>query len=205
MNFPALREIKLCTTKRSLAMTHWYEVFDNEQVRLLTGKQAATLTVVPVSVLAATFVLVAMSRSGLLSEVTAGALIFPAWLGSLVWMVRRVLRLRRLVWCLKLSDEAIGGYDYARRQTVIRWDDVQRIQLTENGLIVEGPEGRSLEISHLFPDFYILSHRIFQYAEANGVALYVNGRPWEEVDVYALYPMLGPARREDAGPEPPVA
>lgn len=180
-------------------MSQWFEVFDNEQVQLLTRKQAAGMFVVPLSVLGVGLLLLILSREGHLGELLAGSLIFPAWLFTLAFLVRRILRLRRLVWCLKLSDTLVAGYDYARRQTCMPWSEVQRIDLTAGGLVIEGSEGRVLELSPLFTDFAALSHRVVQYAEQHGIPVYVDGRPWEEVDVYRLFPFL----EEGLPPSPP--
>jgi len=176
-------------------MADWYEVFDNEQVQLDTRQRVGRLVVALVAGIAlgagSVPVLAFYLGSPWLALGVGGA----ALLGAAVAASRAFLRLRSVVWCVKLSVHRIVGYDYARRKATIPWTRVERIELDRGGLVIaeaphEGIPGRVLRIPHLFPDFAALSHRVVEYAEAHGLPVCVNGRPWQFLDVAALYPFM---------------
>ena len=176
-------------------MADWYEVFDNEQVQLDTRQRVAQLVVmVAVGLALAVGSVPVMSYylpSPLLAVGLGGALL----LGIAVWASQLFLRLRSVVWCVKLSVHRIVGYDYARRKSTIPWTRVERIDLDPRGLVIaEAPHesipGRVLCIPHLFPDYAALSHRVVEYAEAHGLPVCVNGRPWQFLDVPTLYSFM---------------
>lgn len=171
-------------------MSHWYEVFDNEDVQFLTRRRAATLLALTMTLAGLTAMLLATTRAGAVSPWLAGGLITSSWLTLAVVAVRRLQRLRRVVWCIKLSDRHLVGYDYTRRKTCLEWSCVQRLELTRKGLLIIGADARHLEIPHLFPEYATLSHRIVHYAERYEVPVLVDGKPWTELDVYALFPFL---------------
>jgi hypothetical protein len=114
--------------------------------------------------------------------------------------------LRSVVWCVKLSARGLVGYDYGRRRVALAWPAVERVELDAEGLVVVGRDGggepRRLRVPHLFPDYARLSHRVVEYAEAFGRPVYVDGRPWQLLDVHEVYPFLRAACR--AGGEPTV-
>lgn len=176
-------------------MADWYEVFDNEQVQLDTRRRVAQLVVVLAAGLGlgvgAVPVLSFYLGSTLLALGLGGGIV----LGVAAWTSRALLRLRSVVWCIKLSVHRIVGYDYARRKSTIPWTEVERVELDRSGLVIaeaphEGIPGRVLRIPHLFPDFAALSHRVVEYAEAHGLPVCVDGRPWQFLDVEALYPFM---------------
>jgi hypothetical protein len=176
-------------------MAEWYEVFDNEQVQLDTRKRVArlagALVVLVGAVVGLAPVLLHLSASPLLVLGLVGG----ALLGLAVWASRAFLRLRSVVWCIKLSVHRVVGYDYARRKAVLPWTDVERVELDAQGLLIagapgEGRPGRLLRVPFLFPDFARLSHRVVEYAEAHGLPVCVDGRPWQFLDVSVLYPFM---------------
>lgn len=178
-------------------MSHWYEVFDNEDVQEQAHKQAAHLTVVAATVVLATLVGAALGSEDYLPLPLVGGALAATWLGTAHWIANRMRKLRRLVWCLKLSDERIVGYDYTRRKVVMDWNRVRRIELTGDGLLVIGPDLFAFEIPHLFPDFADLSHRVVYHAERHHIPVFIDERPWQEVDVYHLFPFLADALSAD--------
>lgn len=176
-------------------MSDWYEVFDNEQVQFDTRKRVArlvgTLVVVLGAIAGAIPLILLHTPFPLLGLGLAGCGI----LGVLVWASRAFLRLQSVVWCIKLSVHRVVGYDYARRKSVLPWTEVERIELDATGLVIaqiptEGRPGRVFRIPYLFPDFAPLSHRVVEYAEAHGLPVCVNGRPWQLLDVSTLYPFM---------------
>ncbi len=168
----------------------WYDVYDNVEVQRVTRKEAASVTV--------NVALVAMVSAAALALGAGGPI--PVWLGISAalaawgsfgwWMVRRRERLRRVVWCVKVSMVEVVGYDYARRRIRIAWPSVERIDLGEGGMTIVGPHPASLEITHLFPDFAQVSHRVMHYADGHDVPVFVHGVPWEQIDVYDVFPFL---------------
>ena len=176
-------------------MAEWYEVFDNEQVQFDTRRRVArlggALVVLTGAVVGLLPVLWHLLPSGLLAIGIGGGLL----LGVFAWASRAFLQLRSVVWCVKLSVHRIVGYDYARRKAVLSWTEVERVELDAAGLLIveapaEGRPGRVLRIPFLFPDFAHLSHRVVEYAEAHGLPVCVDGRPWQLLDVSALYPFM---------------
>ena len=171
-------------------MTPWYEVYDNVQVHLLTRKQAAKMTATATVVLIFAIGCMAFGLEGTLpflvaAPVGVSALVLFAWRST-----KQLRRLRRIVWCIKLCDREIVGYDYARRKVVIAWSSAERIEVGDRSLVVVGPKSDSLEIAHLFPDFSEVSHRIAHYAESHRVPLFILGKPWQQLDLYDVYPFL---------------
>ena len=176
-------------------MSDWYEVFDNEQVQFDTRRRVArlvgTLVVVLGAIAGAIPLILLHTPFPLLGLGLAGCGI----VGVLAWASRAFLRLQSVVWCVKLSVHRVVGYDYARRKSVLSWTEVERIELDATGLVIaqrppEGRPGRVLRIPYLFPDFAPLSHRVVEYAEAHGLPICVNGRPWQLLDVSTLYPFM---------------
>ena len=179
-------------------MSHWYEVFDNEAVQLYARKQAARLTAFVAGAVLVTLFGVALGSEDLVPMPALGVVLIITWLGTVHWLARRMRKLRRLVWCIKLSEDRIVGYDYTRRKAVMDWSRVQRVDLKKDGLLIVGTELFAFEIPHLFPDFAALSHRVVHYAERNGVPVSIDGQPWQELDVFQLFPFLADDPSADA-------
>jgi hypothetical protein len=179
-------------------MSYWYEVFDNEAVQLHARKQAAHLTAVAAGAVLVSLFGIALGSEGYLPMPGLGWLLVLTWFLTVQWMARRMRKLRRLVWCIKLSEERLVGYDYTRRKAVMEWSRVQRVEVTGDGLLIVGPALFAFEIPHLFPDFAELSHRVVYYAELNGSPVFIDGQPWQELDVFQLFPFLAEDPSADA-------
>lgn len=171
-------------------MPYWYEVFDNEEVQLLTRRQVGQLSGIVVATIVFTLSGLALAHAGAVPLGLVGLFIVAVWLAAVRWIATRLRQLRRVVWCVKLSDRAIVGYDYTRQKTSLDWTRVERVELAGGGLTVYGPAPCSFEIPHLFPDFAELSHRILHYAEFYDIPVFIDGQPLHQLDVYALYPFL---------------
>jgi hypothetical protein len=115
---------------------------------------------------------------------TGGLIVIASGLG---WQHRRLCR---TVWCVKVSEENIVGYDCARRKTTLKWDALQRVDVTDHALVLVRSPYCFFEISTAFFDYPTLSHSILAHAERHDVALCLDGRPLDAIDVYALYPFL---------------
>ncbi len=173
-------------------MADWYEVFDNEQVQLDTRRRVGRLAGAVVVGCGAVVGLTPLLALVLPSLALVAGLALALLGGGLLWASRAFLRLRSVVWCVKLSVHRVVGYDYARRKTVLSWAEIERVELDRTSLlIVAAPTGtrpgRVLRVPHLFPDFARLSHRTVEYAEAHGLPVCVDGRPWQLLDLSALY------------------
>lgn len=176
-------------------MPDWYEVFDNEQVQFATRQRVARLVVILAASLGLVVGLVPVMAFYLPSTLLAIGLGGSVLLAISVWASRAFLRLRSVVWCVKLSVHRVVGYDYARRKSTIPWTRVERVDLDAQGLVIseaphEGVPGRVLRIPHLFPDYAALSHRVVEYAEAHGLPVCVGGRPWQFLDLPTIYPFM---------------
>ncbi len=176
-------------------MADWYEVFDNEQVQFDTRRRVGRLAGVLVVGCGAVVGLAPLLALWLPSPWLVAGLAGVALAGMFAWASRSFLRLRSVVWCVKLSVHRVVGYDYARRKTVLPWTEVERVEVDGAGLSLvaapkQGRPGCVLRVPHLFPDFARLSHRAVEYAEAHGLPICVHGRPWQLLDVATLYPFL---------------
>lgn len=170
-------------------MASWYEVFDNEEVLYETRRHVGILSGFASATVVVSLILALLAYA----DGIAGALLLAAllvlWVALALWTARRVRQLRRVVWCIKLSDRQLVGYDYARNKLTIDWTKVERIEMRDDGLQVVGP-ACTLEVPHLYPDFAALSHRIAHYADFYETPVFVDGHPWQQLDVYQVYPFL---------------
>lgn len=171
-------------------MSAWYEVYDNVDVQLMTRKRAAAMTLMVTLAIMFSIAVLAMGLEGSIPMVAALGLIALGWSGFTWWCLHRRRRLRRLVWCVKLSDREIVGYDYARRKSSLDWLDVERIDVQEAALVIVGRGDVCLEIAHLFPEFTELSHRIIRYGDFYSIPVFIDGRPWQQLDVCDVFPFL---------------
>lgn len=171
-------------------MSAWYEVYDNVDVQLMTRKRAAAMTGMVTLAIMFSIAVLAVGLEGSVPLAAALGLIALGWSGFTSWCLHRSRRLRRLVWCVKLSDREIVGYDYARRKSSLDWLDVEYIDIREAALEIVGRSDVHLEISHLFPEFTELSHRIVRYGDFYSIPVFINGRPWQQLDVCDVFPFL---------------
>ncbi|MDX1548228.1 MAG: hypothetical protein R3247_14615, partial [Rhodothermales bacterium] len=116
-------------------MSHWYEVFDNEEVQWQARRQATHLTALAAGSVVATLVLAALALGHVLALPLAGVAVAVLWTGTVLWMARRQRALRRIVWCIKLSEDGAVGYDYTRSKHTLRWTGMARLELARRGLL----------------------------------------------------------------------
>lgn len=176
-------------------MADWYEVFDNEQVQFDTRRRVGRLAGALVVGCGAVVVLTPLLILWVPSLVLVAGIVSALLAVMFVWASHAFLRLRSVVWCVKLSVHRVVGYDYARRKTILSWAEIERVEVDARALSIvaspkNGQTSRILRIPHLFPDFARLSHRAVEYAEAHGLPVCVEGRPWQLLDVETLYPFL---------------
>lgn len=181
-------------------MSTWYEVFEDSEVQYVTRRKVALVTGFMSLLLALTFAAAVYTHLLDVPPLLVIGGLLTLWCGVVAACLLRLRRLRRVVWCVKLSEREIVGYDHARQKTSIDWTQAVQVSLGDDGLLVEGEGGRSLEVPFLFPDFAALSHRIVHYAELYDVPILIGGRPWQQIDVYDLYPFLQEQTSEDQRP-----
>lgn len=171
-------------------MSNWYEVYDSDVVLLATRKRFAKLCITSAvaTVLTLALLVYLLARPEPYVFMSLGTV--SVWLGFGLWAIRRFHKLRRVVWCIKVSDRRVEGYNFARRRIYMDWTRIRRIDLTSNSIQVVGQFGQILDARHRFPDFTELSHRLVAHAEFYDVPVYIEGRPWQEVDVHDLYPYI---------------
>ncbi len=171
-------------------MSRWYEVFDNEEVQRRARNRRYVLMHGLALTAALSLLLVSYAVGHAAGRVAALMLTAALWAGTAVWWMRTDRHLRRIVWCVKLSDRKVIGINYARHATELDWIKVRSIHLTTDGLRIESSSREDIEVPLLFPDFPALSHSIVEYAEFYGIPVYVDGRPWQQIDVHVLYPFV---------------
>ncbi|MBX2822612.1 MAG: hypothetical protein KTR29_23145 [Rhodothermaceae bacterium] len=171
-------------------MSHWFEVFDNERVQLLTRKQATRLIRMFIAAFAVTTAGIVMGYNykPFFPLIIVG--VFITWIFAIWWIMWRLRMLRRVAWCVKISDRKIEAYDYTRKKISMDWTKVQRVEINKDCLNLLGPNFCSFQIPQLFSDFAALSHRITSLAELYEIPIFIDGLPWQSLDVYELYPFL---------------
>lgn len=128
-------------------------------------------------------------------DATIAALVCGTVLSLCAGVVMVVLgREYRRLWRIELSFRRFVGYDAAGRRSTLPWSDIDRVDVSAEGLSVTGrtPTGRStsLSVDSSMPQFTLLAHRAVECAEAHGRTVCVEGIPIEEIDLVALLPSL---------------
>lgn len=136
----------------------------------------------------------------------AGSLV-PAVAGALLTLqaaltMRTLARLRRRVWRVAISPRHVVALDAARRQTAVAWNAVERVEVDDDGLtlVARGIEGLlfRLHIRRHFAAYVALAHELVAHAERRSRAIWVDGRPWQHLDVSALLPSHRPVPQGEA-------
>jgi hypothetical protein len=166
------------------------EVYDDGAIQFSIRKQAARLYSIITALVAVTAIAVALVVSGLVPFAPALVTVAIAWIAVVTAATARQKRLRQVAWCVKLTAESITGFDYERRRRSMDWNEVDRVDIRDDGLHVVNCQGDALCIPASFPEFHLLSHRIVRIAEEHAARLCINEKPWQEIDVYAIYPFL---------------
>jgi hypothetical protein len=173
-------------------MSEWYEVFDDERglhrARVRVGRRAVVFGISGVVLALSAFVLPAGGgdRVALVAGLAAA--------GSAFWLVRGLRDIRDLVWCVKLSVRRVIGYDLTQKRMALAWPDVDCVEIDRRGMLIRGRDETGavcrLRVGPTFPDYVRLAHRFVDYAEAYTRPVYIDGRPWQLLDLHAVYPFL---------------
>ncbi|NNE69502.1 MAG: hypothetical protein HKN29_03965 [Rhodothermales bacterium] len=172
-------------------MSHWYQVFDDEHVNRVT-RAAARRHALGAAALGL------FSGAVLVASVMGAYSIFPAvlvvagawgWAGAALY--RYWSRIRRQVWCVKISDREVVGYDYRRKRIRIDWIAASSVDVRRDGLLITADNERRLEVPAGFPEFTALSQAVVEQAEFYVVPILIDGAPLNQVELDALFPFLG--------------
>ena len=174
-----------------------YQLFEANHIQRSVWHRMYRLNVLLCVLVIITLTGCILGRSGQFSSqgiawMVTGALLLAT---GLVWRHRH---LSRTIWCVKVSHEGLVCYDCARRKTIIPWPLVERIDVTDDALVIVQSTYRFFSVSTSFSDYPALSHCVLSHAEVHDVALHLNGQSLEGLDVYALYPFLADATSADA-------
>jgi hypothetical protein len=172
-------------------MGRWYQVFDDERVNLVTRSAARRHA-------GAATALGLVSGIALFASVVGPLSIYPVVLtlvGLWGWAGAALFRfwtdLRRQVWCLKISDREVVGYDYRRKRIRIDWVDALGVDVNNRGLSIAATKDRRLEVPVRFPSYTDLCHTVLEHAEFYGVPVLVDGAPLAAVAAKDVFPFLG--------------
>ncbi len=174
-------------------MSEWYEVFDDERglhgARARVGRRAVVFGIMGVALAASAFTL--PEGGGDKVALIAGL----ASATSALWLVQGLRAIRDLVWCVKLSVRRVIGYDLTQKRMALAWPDVDCVEIDKRGMLIRGRDETGaacrLRVAPEFPDYVRLAHRFVDYAEAYSRPVYIDGRPWQLIDLAAVYPFLG--------------
>lgn len=109
--------------------------------------------------------------------------------GPLGYVGLRLYRLSHVVWLVKLYDERIDGYDYARRKITVSLDRLKRIDLqSDSSLLLTADSGATIRIPGAFTDFPDLAHAVIARCDTDRTDVYVENRPLERLPVAHLLP-----------------
>ena len=178
-------------------MSRWYQVFDDEQVNVVTRVAARrhAAGAVCLGVLSGLGILAVIV--GVVSLLPVAVLIAGLWGWAGAALIRKWHLLRRQVWCVKFSDREIVGYDYRRRRIRIDWIDARQVDIAPSGLSITSTRDVKLEIPVAFPDYTALCHAILEHADFYEIPVLVDGRELLEVEANVIFPFLdelqGPA------------
>ena len=115
------------------------------------------------------------------------------------WTLSRVRRLYRVVVGAHVSAAGLAVCDAGGRERVIRWNDVEHVDLCDGGVevVVRQPRIR-LRFGADWPHADRLARVLVRHADAHGRPLCVDGIACGALSLAALRPALSPAPDADA-------
>ena len=174
-------------------MAEWFQVFDDDRVLVSVRTEARRHVIAFALVsgglvaLAPVSTLVTPSYAGLVAVACGAALTAYA-----VALLRRLTRLHRRLWKVELSFRRIVVHDAGGRRVALAWQALDQIDVRGDGVVLSGRTdlGRRVRfrVAATMPQFASLGHRAVEYAEAFGRPVWVEGEPWEALDVSVLHP-----------------
>lgn len=162
------------------------DVFDADEVQLQTRRQAAQVSVAAMAAVVLTGLWIILGHRQVVAWPLASGGLCATWALAVIWAARRLRRLRRVVWCVKLTEQGVTGYDYARRPISLAWNEVRRVDLTDGALRIVRSRHCVLHVSHQFDGFEALARRAIAEAEQAGAAIWLDGQPLRDVPLDTL-------------------
>lgn len=165
-------------------VVNWSEEYKDEAFRASTQRRVHVVTrLVLFGLMIAVFCVAAIA---LISAVPSLLAVIPIFLTGVAFGLasKRLLRLRRNVWCMHLTRYRMTGINHVGHPFIFQWKNVERINLTNDGLTITGTNGhtRQEDIAYIpqsFRNYTQLAHRVVKCAEAYSVPICVDGRPWQ--------------------------
>lgn len=164
--------------------------FDSQQVQYDTRRQIALHT--------GMFGLLVVLSLGVLLIVTASVRHPVSWMVGVgtvcllpvTYVGYRIYRLSQIVWFIKITPERLEGYDYARRKIRLPWKAIRCIDINRGELTVTSRDGRFITLPPDFTEFSAVGHLLFDEAEQRRIPIFIDGRAWESLSIYTLFPFL---------------
>lgn len=170
-------------------MSGHYQAFDSKDVRVTTRRHIAYHTGLLFGVLFLTL-------GGIL--LIAGRARYPAWWGLVIgaaglvpgsYFGLRIFRLSHVVWLVKLFEDRVEGFDYARRKMVLHWSAVRRVDFQhDHSILLTGEHGTTIRVPATFDEFPALAHAVFAKLNPAAVSIRINGRGLDELSVRTFFP-----------------
>jgi hypothetical protein len=175
-------------------MPGWFDVYEDravlERARRDTRRRLAVFSVVSGGVVALCALWAVLVPGHALPVAYSGLSALSLYAA---WLVHRLRPVQRPLWHLALSVREVVALDVQGHRHALPWHAVERLDLTAAGLVFVGRRGDAqteLCIPSAFARFADLSHRAVEVAEALGRPVWVEGRPWQALDLDAVYPFL---------------
>lgn len=175
-------------------MAEWFEVYNAKGVLVRARRRANRLMWI-YALVSGTLVAVAPVAVFVLPEggfAIAGACAIGLVVYG-VWLIVRLNRIHRKLWRLDVSVHRVLGFDTGRRSRALIWSNVQQVEIETSGLTLVGRTHGAwvrLRVPKTFPHYTDLAHRVVEYAEAHNRPVWVDGQPWQTLDLAVLYPFL---------------
>ncbi len=167
-------------------MPERYETFDDLNTLHRIRHQVAWTIVLTLLGLIGGLVLLGFTRRHTPADLPIAGLLCIGWGILAAWAALRLYRLQQLFWRITLSDTALIGYNYSRHAHTVGWHTIQRLELTDQELRLHTEDGRQLLIPNYHAAFPILGHILIDWAEQAGCPLYLNGQPFESINIRTL-------------------
>lgn len=172
------------------------QVFDSREVRYSTRKRVARYTGVLIATAVFALVSACMLTYWIPGSPLWAILLDVVWLLPIGYTGYKIYQFSSVAWCVKVYPDRIEGYDYARRKSAIPWNEISRVDFTDQHIVIFGDDGQRLRISRLFENYRELGHNLLDRVLQSDVPVTIEGTEWASVDVKSSFPFLGDVTRQ---------
>lgn len=170
---------------------NWSEEYKDEAFRASTQRRVYVVTrLVLCGLLVAIFCVAAIAW---IKSVPSLLAVIPIFLTGVAFGLasRRLLHLRRNVWCMHLTRYRMTGINHLGHPFIFQWRTIEQVNLTDDGLTITGLNGHTKQqeiacIPQSFRNYTNLAHRVVRCAEEYSVPVCINGRPWQLLSLVGL-------------------